>query len=86
MGFFVNCYQKVVPSRVVDGMEEFIQNNTRIGGLYTLSTTIGFSSDLPSPSSFMDLWKLSKDLVLAVLYKVYLVNRVISLVDTVQYS
>ena len=31
-------------------------------------------------------WILSKDVVLAVQYKVYLVKRVISLVDTVQYS
>ena len=30
-------------------------------------------------------WMLSKDVVLSVLYKVYLVSRVISLVDTVQY-
>ena len=30
-------------------------------------------------------WILSKDVVLAVQYKVYLVKRVISLVDTVQY-
>ena len=29
---------------------------------------------------------LSKDVVLAVLYKVYLVNQVIKLFDTVQYS
>ena len=31
-------------------------------------------------------WKFSKEVVLAVLYKVYLVNWVISLVDTVQDS
>ena len=31
-------------------------------------------------------WKFSREVVLAVLYKVYLVRRVISLVDTVQYS
>ena len=31
-------------------------------------------------------WMLSKDVVLAVLYKVYLVSRVISLFNTVQYS
>ena len=31
-------------------------------------------------------WMLSKDVVLAVLYYVYLVKRVLSLVDTVQYS
>ena len=31
-------------------------------------------------------WILSKDVVLAVQYKVYIVKRVISLVDTVQYS
>ena len=31
-------------------------------------------------------WILSKDVVLAVQYKVYLVKRVISLVDSVQYS
>ena len=31
-------------------------------------------------------WKFSKEVVLAVLYKVYLVRQVISLVDTVQYS
>ena len=75
MGVFVNCCQKVVLSRVVDGMEEFIQNNTRMGDLYTLSTTIGFSSDLPSPSSLMDPWiGVCKDVVLAVLHKVYIVN------------
>ena len=31
-------------------------------------------------------WILSKDVVLALLYKVYLVKRVISLVNTVQYT
>ena len=31
-------------------------------------------------------WILSKDVVLAVQYKVYLVKQVISLVDTVQFS
>ena len=74
MGFFVNSCQKVVPSRVVDGMEEFIQYNTRLGDLYTLSITVRFSSDLPSPSSLMDPWiGVGKDVVLAVLHKVYLV-------------
>ena len=34
----------------------------------------------------MDAWILSKDVVLAVQYYVYLVKRVISLVDEVQYS
>ena len=31
-------------------------------------------------------WMLSKDVVLGVLYLLYLLKRVISLVDTVQYS
>ena len=41
-----------------------------------------------NPITGMDLapWIFSKDVVLAVQYKVYLVNQVILLVDTVQYS
>ena len=34
----------------------------------------------------MDAWMLSKDVVLAMVFKIYLVSWVISLVDTVQYS
>ena len=37
-------------------------------------------------SGWLYPWILSKDVVLAVLYKVYLVKQVISLVETVQYS
>ena len=35
---------------------------------------------------WVEAWILSKDVVLAVQYLVYLVKQVISLVDTVQYS
>ena len=66
----------------------------------SMSEFIGHSSFLPisprkpgRPSTAGNLsrelsysWILSKDVVLAVQYKVYLVKRVISLVDTVQYS
>ena len=37
-------------------------------------------------SKVEDPWILSKDVILAVQYKVYLVKQVISLVDIVQYS
>ena len=37
-------------------------------------------------SKVEDPWILSKDAILAVQYKVYLVKQVISLVDIVQYS
>ena len=43
---------------------------------------------IPTPFIMVKSWMLSKDVVIAVLYKVYfyLVSQVILLVNTVQYS
>ena len=43
------------------------------------------NNEIESQILHLFTWMLSKDVVLAVQYKVYLVSQAISLIDTVQY-
>ena len=75
-----------VPRRNVENPFALMDFSLFSWWIFTIKTGIPFNDKTNNVRRVIKSWILSKDVVLAVQYKVYLVKRVIWLVDTVHYS